>query len=807
MAEYLNVGQGPDSFGRHGPMRAPDTGVGGTKDNEPNHDIEDAAASRMYLRSGESLNSELIAAAEDPAELFMGLRRLEGMLEDTIIPQGLAERYSPPRDATIMYEKSKNFAMTAEELQELHIIVPGSYNKKGRGEAKLKSDKFLSVALRVDQKPIYLTKDDGTVVKDQDGDPIERGTKSEIIIGTNEKRAEMSKANELGAKELGARDVLGEHYGMRINEEIRDSYETMSAYMHSGRTPKLTTDMLKTITNMPSQAELRNGKEIEKAHELGDMFEEGLACNLLMTASNSKERMINLLARPGMVHLITKMAKEEEEDRRKKAPGADKNLTYTYDNWVADNIGDYMNWVDDDKRKLKETWREERVKGLRKGLAQWSNILAWEGNPGEFGEDKEDSFIQETVANLIGGGKEGVEAAWLALVFMRVTGVFSTEGYAALPDGSTHLPLGEDRSYSADDFAKAYALMFNKKEGEAGRPSGLKDMIGKIPDLAMSLLDWAQVEMRDLPKNPDGSYQRRSILDAWLGTAEQPKRSLLRNGEWAEITDPVRIAKGEGVKMKVRTLVTEADGTRVWKLVEKVFEGMVKKEEYHRLGDLDFKSLPRRFHGTFTIMQWLMGNERGPTGVNIEAQNMDFEYRDFRLNALKKLKKYVGIVMNQIVLTKGSPHLYTDADGDAKIIQKNYLRNLLIARIHSETFATTILGMTIKLFNPDGGGFAEVPAPVLIRLFIKEVLKPNPKGEMQIRKRYVDENSKLRSSGTGGTPGIREDVIAILDEEFLPEKKKIDPSTGEETEKTDEEYALELEQMKYVGRVTGRKII
>lgn len=789
-------------------------------DVENGNQAADAAASRSYLRSGESLNSELIAQAEDPAELFTGLRRLEMMLEDTIIPQGLSERYTPPRDAAIMYEKSKNFAMTADELQELSIIVKDTYNKKGKFEAKLKDNKFLSLALKVEQKPVYLTKEDGTILKDQDGDPIERGIKTEIIIGSPEKRAEMAKANEIGAKELGVRDVIGEHIGLRINEEVRDSYETMSAYMHGGRVPKFTTEQLKTLTNLPSITELRAGKEVEKSHELGDQFEEALFCNLVMLSSNSKTRMQELLDRPGATALIYRMAEKHQQKLRQEKN--DQTIKYGYEEWIKENVGNVEAWKDDKSRILKETWREERAGGFRKGLTEWSNIVAWEGNPGEFGEDKENAFIENLIGEQIVGS---VEASWLATVFTRVVGIYSSEGYAALPNGSVLLPLGEDRIMSGDDFGKAYALMFNKKEGYSGRTSGLKDMIGKIPDLSISLLDWGQVVIgeEDLVKiNEDGTTtvtkqeKRRSIIDAWLGTAKQTKRSLLTGEPVGTIIDaksnePLALDPVTNELIKLKGQYLKSEGIQISRKDKNgkdapvmVMKAVVPEESYTRLGELNFKSLPRRFHGTYTIMQWLMGNGERPTGVNIEALKTDFEYRDFKLNDLKKIKKYVGIVMNPVVLTKGSVHLYTEPANDAKIIQKNYLRNLMYARIHSASFSEGILNMKLKLFNPMSGSDIEVPAPLIIRLAIKEILKDNPVNEQTLINYYIDENKQLRQLGSDGTGGTRQDVINVLNEKFMPEKHKLEKN-GKLVEKSSDEYAKEVEQMKFVGRVTGKE--
>lgn len=338
--------------------------------------------------------------------------------------------------------------------------------------------------------------------------------------------------------------------------------------------------------------------------------------------------------------------------------------------------------------------------------------------------------------------------------------------------------------------------MFNMKEGLLGQSSALKDMIGKMPDFAMNLFDWAQVAMNDLPLNPDGSRQKRSVWDAWLGTAEQPMRSLLTGKVVGEMTDESekrdKLARGEAKTFKVKDEETHTEK-------EIVVSKWVKEEPGHRLGSLNFNSLPRGFHGTFTIMQWLAGNEKGPTGVFVDTQEMDYRYEDFKLATLKKKRKYIRIIGNGIVLSQGSPHLYEDAFGDATVIQRNLFRNIMLARIHSQTFAEGILNMKVKFFNPEGGGDAEVPAAVLIRAFVKEALKDNPRNEEELKKHYIDENATLRKLGKKGTPGVRDDISALLDEKFEPERVDLDGNT-----KSPQQYEKELEQMKYVGTIKGK---
>ena len=448
--------------------------------------------------------------------------------------------------------------------------------------------------------------------------------------------------------------------------------------------------------------------------------------------------------KPGAKHIIAKMAKEEEAQRGK---------TYTFGHWVYDNIGDVSKWEDDNNRGL-DTYKKEADAGFRKKLTRWSNIAAFYGDPGEFSEEDETSFIENDIGGLVGS----VEASWLAATTMRIIGAYASEGYVALPSGKSHLPLGEGRFISGDDTGKFYAYMFNMKEGLKGRTSGLKDMIGKIPDTAMNLFDWAQVKV-EVPDGEGGTKTvRRSIWDAWLGTAGGKQKTDFLTGE------------------KTNNLTTE--------------------EGYHRLGDLRYKSLDREFHGTFAIMQWLLGNGDKPTGVFIEALKTEFKDDEFELNELKKKRKYIGITFNSTLLTKGSEHLYTyktdpetgkeSSQYTTAIIAKNLFRNLMYARIHSSYFTKKFLNSTTKLFHPRTAA-AEVPNPVMVGAYIKEALKSNPTNEEELKAHYIDENRQLINMGSSHTHGLPEDVVALVDAKFEPEDIN------------------EKKLIGYVGKVTGKK--
>jgi hypothetical protein len=621
--------------------------------NGNEHRVEDEANSRFYYRQGESLSSELIASAEEPQELFMGLRSLEKMLEDGNIPNELSERYTPPRQLSLMYERAEVLGMKIEDLVNQKFLT---YDKNGKLVPT--KTKFAALALSIDQTgraPVY-------------------------DFGTPEKRVEMARAYEKAVLELEARSILGDHISLRTNLDYRDSLEGLTYMLHSGRMPKFRADHIQALFNMPCVNELATDPE---NHKLGDQVEEAIFLNLVMLNSGTKNKMQDFLSRPGANVLIDRMR-----------GGMDRN------EWVERYIGVVDVWEDDKDRTLTTYKKEPR--GL---LTQWSNIASFEGDgPSDnFSAEKEVGFIEGAVGKLIGSN----EASWIAATMMRVIGAYASEGYVALPSGVSSLKLGEGRYISSDDTGKFWAYMFNYKEGMKGRPSGLKDMIGRIPDMAMNLFDWAQVEV----ELPDGTMAKRSVWDAWLGTPDGKVKKDLLTGQ--PTTD---------------------------KTIE---------EPYHRLGDLNFKSLDRDFHGTFSIMQWLMGNEKGPTGIFVDAMRVEgFRPEDFSLNELKKKVKYYQICLNPVILTKGSPHLYVNVKESTPKIQKNFLRNLMSARIRSAAFSMDILGSTSRLLNPKSGAQVEVPTTRLIEIFINEALKNAPIDEEELVKHYVDNNFVLRTAGT-----------------------------------------------------------
>ncbi len=702
---------------------------------ERDSNLEAAIANRSNFRTGESLSVEQVVGAENPQELFEGLRSMLKRIEDANIPNELEDRYSTTRLFGMVLERADNLRYTPEQLLEKGWLKRYD-NITGIGVPK--NRKYAPLALSIEEEPVF--------VEDRNG--ISRQIDVDITynFGTPDKRAELAKAYDRAVLEIESRAIISTQLGVRLNPELRDGLESLVVALRGGRMPKFKTDHLKAIFNMPGVKELASSPE---NRQLGDQVEEAMFLNLVMLNSGTKKQMLELLSRPGAKYLIAKLAKEEE---------ARRNGPYSYLNWVNDNIGDVLRWIPDDKRSL-DSYKEER----RGPLTKWSNIAA--SYDDELGGEEETDFIEKTIGGLVGS----VEASWIATTMMRVVGAYASEGYVALPNGEIALSLGEDGMISGDDTGKFMAYLQVVKEGLKGRNSFLKGMIGKVPDMAMNLFDWVQVKV----KQPDGKIVRRSIWDAWLGTTEQPKKDILTQ-KFIEIKDPARYKDGVKVKMMKRDREEDV-------IVEKVAE-----EGYHRLGDLNFRSLRRDFHGKFATMQWLTGSAERPVGVLTEALRTDFKPDDFKLVELKKIRKYVGIVFNPVVLTKGSMHLFDTSN--YKILQKNYLRNLMLARIHSVSFATNVLASSTKIFNPNSRD-NDVPNPVLIRANIREILKDHPRSVAELLKHYIDENKELRSLGKDNLPGTSKDIDDLLGEQFLPD----DPN--------------ERELAKYVGKVTGKKPI
>lgn len=855
--------------------------------------LAEAYASGM-MGSHESIHTDLIVHAGSPAEFYWGLRPRFEFKDSGLIAPSLSNDYRDPGLLSSIFERSQILRLTPEELIHRGWVVRDSYDP-ATGMAVLKR-RYGSIVIDHESTRSGSLNGANVLVGD---------------IGTSARRAAMELVYVNGFIEMNARTITGEQIGVLLNLDVRDDLATLVSWEHSTAST-YKAEHFQSLFNLPSIREMEEipkdnltVKEIREKHELGDQIEESMLAELIMLKSGSKQDMKNLLARPGTQFLISKMAKEEEARRQKSADEEARKygtqvhtITFTYDDWVAEFIGDVDSWADDMDRNLK-TWKEERNDksdkyinnkyGRRGRLTKWGNLCAFTGDPGEISTDEETYFIEKEV----GAASGSVEAAWIATTLFRNIGLFASEGYIALPNGISNIPLGEFKFITGDDRGKFYPYMFVIKEGIKGRSAELAEMIYRAPDMAMNLFDWAQVTVDDVYERDetglviygeDGrpKVARRSVIDAWLGTAEQAKIDLV-TGQYAEYgikaikvdqvndeADKMLVAKGklvlikgphpktgkeesfyvtkedwekiqsgkkvkdedydkifdppkgktedeidrdrkykEEIKDRIARLVkiSDPDGKNERKLymtardedkikngggilikeinaetrrTTRIFYGKkVQEEGYHRLGSLNWGSLERYFHGTFGTMQWLMGRKEG--GVLTEIKNVDdFGPGDFSLKKLKSQRKYNGIALNLITLTKGSPHLFDAGrvtvdgtktyeipeelpDGSTKLstlrfhevqttgtetIQRTLLKNQLAARIHTSNWVLNIMTKPTNPYNlakVGGGRTEEVPLSNVLEMFAKEALKPFPKDEDEIIRNYVDDLSRLQT--------------------------------------------------------------
>lgn len=699
------------------------SGGGSSPEEEAKQKLEAEMAARNMGR--ESVFENMAVNGKTPREVMTGVRKILEPKDESVIPSDMEDPWQARRVFAAIYERRQRLQITTEELVKDGLIR--NYDPM-TGKAEILDRKAAQYAIFSEEKTEWVVTKRSKVVGTNQ--VIEEETpqivyeynfgKEDTMAGKDE-RKEMAKICEKAYLEMGAKTIIGEHIGVRLSLRFRDNLEGLADYLHETGA-KFKAEHLIAIFNMPDIKELATSPD---NHTLGDKVEEAMLCNLLMLNSGSKERMLNFMEKPGVKFLIAKMAKENNMN---------------YDTWVKNNIGDINRWVNDTDRLLIDedgqpaTFRIEAEDSRRGKLTKWGNIAAFGGGPGDFGGDDEKSFIGNDVGGLVGS----VEASWVAATLMRVVGAYASEGYVALPNGKTLLTLGEGRYISSDDEGKGHIFCFNMKEGLKGCPSGLKDMIGRMPELDTNLFDWAQVKMRDV-KDKKGKPARRSIWDAWLGTAGGKQKIDLLTGK--KTSDPNKKTTEEG---------------------------------YHRLGSLNFGSLDRDFHGTWGIMRWLAF--RRDDGILPDALNVEkFSYADFSVNSLKKKVKYNKIVMNPITLTKGSTQLY-DFDGSSiKTIQKNYFSNLMTARMQSSCFRQNVLPQTVPVFNESKGTDYQdkVSAAVLACMFVKAVENNDPRTQDELIKSYVDANDKISLAG-----GLAKAIGA------LSERKIIDSNLGRIVGKT-----------------------
>lgn len=599
--------------------------------------------------SKENMSLEL-ARSDIPSHYLEGMRRLAKKDDEPDIHDRLRNPYVESTVEDIFVEKHENHSTTIEKLEAMKII--DGYDP-GTGYADLTDERYSGFALKVEgqkgEKKYYFGK----------------GANREEA---NKERKDKARGFEIALREFSIRKVIGEHVGLSMSGGLRDSLEGLTETMHT-RASKLSIPQLQEIWNLPSID--RVDVDIND-HTFGKQIEEAMFCYEIMLHSATKTMMEEFLARPGAKDLITRLAVKAGQ---------------TEDKWKLDNIGDLTKWVDDNKRTLLSYMTDSRGE-----LTKHSNIASYEAPNGDkLSYDNETAFINH-VGKLVGS----VEASWFGGSILRAFGEFSSKGFVLLPNGEFSLALGESQFISSDDLGKFHIFLYQLKEYMKKRPSGPKDLIGKIPDIALSFLDTAQV---------DTIYGKRSMMDAWLGTAA-----------------------GYKIDMDTGDLTKE----------------IIKEESGTRLGELKFGSLQRGAHNTHLLMNWLKGRE--DWGIVNQIMKNDFGPGDLSLNNQKKLLKYIGIIFHPGTLSHGSPHKYVKSS--AKNAPMNIFNRIYNARKLTQSYVMNILGAGVKLFNPSGtnGPGDEYSAALIIDEGVRTLIEKEPDLAKIADSTYVDADADLKKN-------------------------------------------------------------
>jgi hypothetical protein len=759
---------------------------------DPNKDPkkEQELALRANRGRAEAAGEALLRIATKPYEVFYAIRtEVLPSMESGHKPDVLDSSYIPPSQLRTIDGRARDLSKSAKELQEMGLLLDDYDPESGYGTLVAEDISGYAISTTYIQEINELT---GRV------ELVPR-----YYIGKENEREELAEAYKTAGLELEARAIEGWWVGLFLNVGVRDDLPGLLDIMHKAST-KFKADHLKALFNLPGIKGLKDKpgailKEIEgmpnpeRNTEFGTQIEEGMFLTTLMLHSGSKQEMKGFLARPGAKVLITQIAAKSGMSE---------------DDWRGLYIGNVDNWVDNPKDTdymqdvVGDNLRKVGNRGL---LTMYGNIAAYKGiNNKAFSVEKQTKFIEKSLGSAIGS----VEAAWTAVTFLKSIDTYSARGHSFLP-GSEQVvaTLGDWRYIEPTDTQKLYSLIWLLREGLKGRPSGLPDMLGKTPDMMFDLFDMAQVEVA----LPDGSVTSRSIWDAWLGTAEQVKRDIrtMKPSRIANIVDIVNRGAIEQnsnkgvIRMRVNNngVIEEREtyGILSREGGQDIVTELVKEEGYHRLGDLNFHSLPPDFHGIHNTIKWLAG--RDGNGVMTATTETTFDPKKLTFDDIRKFWKYVSIVLNPLVLSKGSMHKFSfggqgkpqdviidlseegsgvlvipNVDGKAfDEIQHTFLNNLMLAKLNSEFFITQLAGDSFVKIPDVGGGGASRMDSIPLHRYVKAVMElmngPFPKNLTELRNWRVDL-MKLRSHSRD----IYKDTIQYL--ESQTKNKGVGPVTG-----------------------------
>lgn len=622
--------------------------------NAPKSEVEqklEAELAAAALRR-ESVYERMATEGRTPGEVIEGVRKILEPKEEAYIPPEMEDQWQARRVFAAIYERRQKLDVPVDDLINRGWIK--NYDRV-TGKADILDKNAAAFAVSTNEKIEWVVTEKETIRVGDQVQEVERQTQRinyEYNFGKKDglkdERKDMARVCERAYLEMGARAITGTTLG--VIDAYRDDIEHLTELLQRAR---YRIPHLKALLNLPDEKEI--DKNVED-HTEGNRVEVAAWWYLAMMASEKKSTMKDFLERPATKALV--MPGESDEDRTR---------------FLKQQLGDYDRWADDNTR-TKDTLFKETQAHLRGPVTKWGNIPArGRGDNFAFTSADEIEFI-ESIGRLSGSKSSSWSASALLISFQE----FSINGVVSFPNSDPKKApdvvqeLGTSNWLRGNDLGKFNVNEFIWKERKKGRPSGPKDIAGKIPRMALSYLDHAQI----IVGHDKGVPITYSMRVAWLGDHQ-------------------------------RSVVDKATGRTV----------ALPEVPYTRLGALNFDSLTRDDFANNKLLMWLAGREKG---IYNKVMNSEPSPEDFSDKALMADRKFFQIGYNPLIALGGDMRGQSDLPGAAEKISTTLLTDLLDAWTHTKSYVLNMV-RNIDIYGTGLGSNDQGRKPISLHFLTNKI--------------------------------------------------------------------------------------
>ena len=339
-----------------------------------------------------------------------------------------------------------------------------------------------------------------------------------VRLGSNEQReAEMEEIGDF-KRQIIARMKFAELYGHMFKRNIENISGLASLYLAS---VDVKPEDLEAIFTLPASPE-DFGETLVSAG--GVEYPKDVAMGRMIVSAMAIFNAVGLSEKPGLFNQFVNLPGWKQHVI---AGGGDFQTWFGNPGEWIPNITDAnedLSKISEDKKRTKDTWKEETEKGVRGELTKWGNVFVRENDAEDGSEESLSRLFKKKVTEFLGNSKTAEEATELAWKYFKLFAAADFVAYEWYYDNGKNkegktirqpaihatIPLGGDTS---SDFGKpmhpdAY-LEFYHSLDRGGIPRGA---YGKIKPLAVDVL--RALTFGDKYKLPDGSLiDKPSLYD------------------------------------------------------------------------------------------------------------------------------------------------------------------------------------------------------------------------------------------------------------------------------------------------------